>query len=174
MTEAYKRLAISYRHLERAAYIDPLTGALTRRAFDEGVGLEMAATNYGTLAMLDLDDLKAVNDQWGHETGDGLLRHAVESLRARLRPLDQVYRWGGDEFVVFMVQTTLAETAMRLENLLAGLPPYAAAAMPAIPLRISLGVAFFRSAADLRRSLAEADSAMLADKRRRKGSSRCQ
>jgi hypothetical protein len=73
-----------------------------------------------------------------------------------------------------MVQTTLAETATRLENLLAGLPPYAAAAMPAIPLRVSRGLAFFRSAADLRRSLAEADRAMLEDKRRRKGSSRSQ
>ena len=142
-TEAYKRLAISYRHLERAAYIDSLTGALTRRAFDEGVGMEMAAANYGTVAMLDLDDLKSVNDTWGHDTGDGLLRHAVESLRARLRPLDQVYRWGGDEFAVLMVQTTLAEAAPRLESLLAGLPAYAAAAMPAIPVRISRGSGLF-------------------------------
>jgi diguanylate cyclase (GGDEF)-like protein len=171
-TEAYKQLAISHRHLERAAYIDPLTGALTRRAFEEGVGLEMAAVNYGTVAMLDLDDLKSVNDNWGHETGDGLLRHAVEALRVRLRPLDQVYRWGGDEFTVLMVQATLAEAVARLEGLLADIPAYAATAMPAIAVRVSHGAAFFRSAAGLRQAVAEADQAMLEDKRRRKGSGR--
>jgi diguanylate cyclase (GGDEF)-like protein len=173
-TEAYKQLAISYRHLERAAYIDPLTGALTRRAFDEGVGMEMAAANYGTVAMLDLDDLKAVNDNWGHETGDGLLRHTVEAMRARLRPLDQVYRWGGDEFTVIMVQTTLAEAWLRLEGLLADIPSYATAAMPAIPVRVSRGTAFFRSAAALRQALSEADRIMLEDKRQRKGGGRGQ
>ena len=173
-SEAYKRLAISNHHLERAAYIDPLTGALNRRAFDEEKGMEMAAANYGTVAMLDLDDLKAVNDAWGHDTGDGLLRHAVEALRSRLRPLDQVYRWGGDEFAVLMVQTTLADAVPRLESLLAGLPAYAPPGLPAIPVRISRGTAHFRSAAGLRQALAEADSAMLEDKRRRKGSGRSQ
>lgn len=171
-TEAYKQLAISYRHLERAAYIDPLTGALTRRAFDEGVGMDMATANYGTAAMLDLDDLKAVNDNWGHETGDGLLRHTVEALRARLRPLDQVYRWGGDEFAVLMVQTTLVEASSRLESLLAGLPAYGAASMPDIPVRVSCGTAFFRSISGLRGALAEADRIMLEDKRQRKGRGR--
>jgi len=171
-SEAYKRLSISYHYLERTAYIDTLTGALTRRAFDEGVGLEMAAANYGTVAMLDLDDLKAANDAWGHETGDGLLRHFVESLRARLRPLDQVYRWGGDEFAVLIVQTTLAEAVARLERLLAELPAYGATALPAIPVRVSCGAAFFRSVAGLRPALAEADRAMLEAKRQRKGSGR--
>ncbi|MCU0275941.1 MAG: GGDEF domain-containing protein [Acidobacteria bacterium] len=171
-SEAYRRLAISNHHLERAAYIDPLTGALTRRAFDEEKGMEMAAANYGTVAMLDLDDLKAVNDAWGHETGDGLLRHAVEAMRSRLRPLDQIYRWGGDEFAVLMVQTTLAEASPRLESLLAGLPAYAPPGLPSIPVRISRGTAHFRSANSLRQALAEADNAMLEDKRRRKGSGR--
>lgn len=170
--EAYSQLAISHRHLERAVYIDSLTGALTRRAFDEGVGMELAAANYGVLVMLDLDDLKSVNDNRGHETGDGLLRHAVESLRARLRPHDQIYRWGGDEFVVLMVQTTLAEATLRLKSLLAGLPAFVIAAMPPIPLRLSRGTAFFRSAADLEQALTAADQAMLEDKRQRKANGR--
>jgi len=172
MAEAHDRLAISHRHLERAAYIDPLTGALTRRAFHEGVGMAVAGANYGVLAMLDLDDLKGVNDARGHPVGDGLLRHAVESLRVRLRPLDQVYRWGGDEFAVVMVQTTLAEAGARLERLLGELPGFEVPPFPAIPVRLSHGLAAFRSSRDMPQALVAADRAMLEDKRRRKGSAR--
>jgi len=168
-SEAYKQLSISYRHLERAAYVDPLTGALTRRAFDEGVGMLVAGANYGTLAMLDLDDLKAVNDAHGHDMGDGLLRHFVESLRSKLRPLDQIYRWGGDEFVVVMVQTTSTEAGQRLENILAGLPAFALPDLPAIPVRLSSGLASFRSVTNLPATLASADRVMMEDKRRHKG-----
>jgi diguanylate cyclase (GGDEF)-like protein len=172
MAEAYKRLAISYRHLERAAYIDPLTGALTRRAFHEGVGMAVAGTNYGVLAIIDLDDLKAVNDSRGHTVGDGLLRHCVEALRARLRPLDQIYRWGGDEFVVVMVQTTLAEAGARLVRLLGELPGFESPPLPPIAVRLSHGLASFRSSRDMPQALVAADRAMLEEKQRRKGGAR--
>jgi diguanylate cyclase len=54
------------------------------------------------VTILDLDDFKRVNDTYGHPTGDALLRHVAEALRAEYRSFDQVARYGGDEFVVIL------------------------------------------------------------------------
>jgi diguanylate cyclase (GGDEF)-like protein len=90
--------------LERISVTDPLTGALNRRGFEDRLQRELAeAARHGrplTLAVLDLDDFKAVNDRNGHAAGDLVLREAVERLRGVLRPLDSIGRIGGDEFAV--------------------------------------------------------------------------
>jgi len=102
-------LAIFRASLERATYLaahDPLTGALNARAFRERLAAaqqqaRLCATPL-TLAYLDLDNFKAVNDRHGHSTGDALLTELVNALQARLRPGDALARLGGDEFVLML------------------------------------------------------------------------
>lgn len=98
--------AIALRDARLAAAIDPLTGCLNHGAMRERLAEEIArARRQGTplaVTILDLDDFKHVNDTYGHPTGDALLRHVAEALRAEYRSFDQVARYGGDEFVVIL------------------------------------------------------------------------
>ena len=96
----------SQRHL---AHTDPLTGVANARFFAEEAERQIAgARRYGhqvTLAYVDLDNFKAINDTFGHSTGDVLLRAVAETLQANARPTDLVSRLGGDEFVIMLPQT---------------------------------------------------------------------
>jgi diguanylate cyclase (GGDEF)-like protein len=98
--------AIALRDARLAAAIDPLTGCLNHGAMRERLSEEIArARRQNTplaVTILDLDDFKRVNDTYGHPTGDVLLRHVAEALRAEYRSFDQVARYGGDEFVVIL------------------------------------------------------------------------
>jgi diguanylate cyclase (GGDEF)-like protein len=97
------------RRLERErqfARTDPLTAVANRRSFLEATAAEVARTRrYGrpfTVAYLDLDELKTVNDCLGHEAGDAVLRLVASTLRENLRAIDRVARLGGDEFALLL------------------------------------------------------------------------
>ena len=92
------------RLLERTLRIDPLTGAFTRTAFETEMPRTIeSATERGERFMLcfvDVDKLKQVNDTYGHLHGDTYLKEVVAVLRVSIRSTDEIYRVGGDEFVV--------------------------------------------------------------------------
>jgi diguanylate cyclase (GGDEF)-like protein len=100
---------------------DPLTGLLNRRGFLEMARLELERSQrYGrplTLAYLDCDDFKIVNDTHGHDAGDRLLHSTGRVLREGLRALDVPARMGGDEFVVLLPETAAPEARETLERL---------------------------------------------------------
>lgn len=95
--------------LRRLAYRDALTGLLNRRGFDEHLGFTLAdlADHDGDLAviLLDVDDLKHINDTRGHAAGDSALCIVADSLRRAVRLGDYVARLGGDEFAVLLPRT---------------------------------------------------------------------
>lgn len=107
------------------ARIDPLTGALTRRAFTVEVERELLeaprARSDATLLMVDLDRFKAINDAHGHDAGDEVLRVATARMRAATRPGDIIGRWGGEEFVVLLPRTSLADGMRVAERLRASI-----------------------------------------------------
>ena len=116
--------------LARVSLTDPLTDALNRRGFEDRLRREMADSARSErplmLAVLDLDDFKAVNDRQGHGAGDALLRETVERLSGVLRPLDVVGRLGGDEFAVLFPGAGPADAESlvgRLRDALAGRVP---------------------------------------------------
>jgi len=106
--------ALGYReHLEeqrQKALIDPLTGLPNRAAWTEQVEREMLdwQEHGGHLAMaiLDLDHFKRINDGYGHLAGDKVLKIVADQLRKRLRPRDFIARFGGEEFVLLLPQTS--------------------------------------------------------------------
>ncbi|HEX2681086.1 MAG TPA: GGDEF domain-containing protein [Candidatus Acidoferrales bacterium] len=101
------------------ARTDELTGIENRRAFYELADREIRrAARYGkafTVAYFDIDDLKLVNDRYGHEAGDAVLRLAADTARKTIRASDAVARLGGDEFAILLYETTAAtsETVIR-------------------------------------------------------------
>ncbi|HEX4885472.1 MAG TPA: tetratricopeptide repeat-containing diguanylate cyclase [Casimicrobiaceae bacterium] len=100
---------------------DPLTGLFNRRYLDAAMpALTSAAERHGTpltLALIDLDHFKQVNDRHGHLAGDKVLRRIGKLLGASLRPSDIVARWGGEEFCVLFPATDIAGAATALSTL---------------------------------------------------------
>jgi diguanylate cyclase (GGDEF)-like protein len=114
-----KRVEARLQHL---ADHDPLTDLYNRRRFDEELGREVArAKRYGdggALLVLDLDDLKSVNDNHGHLWGDEVIRSAANVLRGRLRSSDVLARIGGDEFAVLLPESDEVHALKLAEELL--------------------------------------------------------
>lgn len=114
-------LAERWSDLALTARLDPLTGILNRRAIDDGARREISrARRNGTpLAMLivDIDHFKRVNDVYGHRAGDHALLVCVSALQSCLRQIDLLGRIGGEEFVMFLPDTTANEAALVAERL---------------------------------------------------------
>ncbi|MGA9856065.1 MAG: GGDEF domain-containing protein [Gammaproteobacteria bacterium] len=162
----HRELRIAHEQLLRESLLDSMTGAYNRRAFNEGAGLEDAKGTFGTLAVLDMDNLKDVNDVYGHKYGDALLKHFASVLRAGLRPSDKLYRLGGDEFLIVMPRTVASIAGPRIHELIATAPSLKLSDSGAlIKLRASVGTADFSSMDNIEVALHEADRSMYAQKR---------
>ena len=166
---AHAELEVAHDELRRSTHYDALTGALNRRAFEEGVGLDVARASFGSAAVIDLDNLKLVNDRFGHAAGDQLLRHLVAVLREGLRPTDRLYRWGGDEFLLIVPGVKAADAAERFERAIQSARPLLTTAAPEpIPVLASLGASGFGGGEDLLSAIERADAEMYRRKQRRK------
>jgi diguanylate cyclase (GGDEF)-like protein len=166
--DARAKLQVSHDRLRRASYSDVLTGVLNRRAFIEGMGIEAARAAFGAVALLDLDNLKHVNDAHGHAAGDALLRELADALRAGLRSSDALYRWGGDEFLLVLPKASAAEARRRVDEALTIAAEGVADAPSALHPSVSVGTAVYSGAEDLAAAIESADSDMYLEKRRRK------
>jgi diguanylate cyclase (GGDEF)-like protein len=166
---AQSALRLAHDQLTRAALVDSLTDALNRRAYTEGVGLDMVRATFGTVVIADLDNLKLVNDEYGHAAGDRLIRLCSDVFRAALRGSDKLYRWGGDEFLLILPAAHASDVLARLQRNLEGADPVAAGPAGQLArLRVSLGAADYSSYEELPGALERADRAMYDEKARRK------
>lgn len=161
--------ALGYReHLEvqrQKALLDPLTGLPNRAAWSERLDYEVNAWhqrgNSLSLAMLDLDHFKRINDGYGHLAGDKVLKIIANVLSKRLRPTDFIARFGGEEFVLLMPDSTLAD-ALAVGEVLRG----AIAACPfhfkgePVTITVSMGVAQFQPGERSDLALKRADGAL--------------
>jgi len=99
-------LVRQYEQLQRLAGQDPLTGLLNRSHFEERLQQEFEDSRRTqrpfSIAMLDIDDFKLVNDTYGHDTGDEVLRKVSLVLRSKTRKSDMQIRYGGEEFVLVL------------------------------------------------------------------------
>ncbi|HET9949762.1 MAG TPA: GGDEF domain-containing protein [Longimicrobiales bacterium] len=146
---------------------DPLTGMLNRQGFFEEAERVLALCRRGgrpvTVAYIDLDHFKSVNDERGHAAGDALLCRAADTLHETLRPSDVAGRLGGDEFVVLLPEVSAAEAAPALERIRSAL----ARGVGRGPTRItaSIGGAIFEVVPDdVEELIRRADARMYAAK----------
>lgn len=108
--------------LVQTAITDPLTGVYNRRHFQAILEMEIGrVTRYAgalSLIMFDIDHFKTVNDTFGHEAGDQVLRGVAALVQHRIRRADVLCRWGGEEFLVLCPNTTIEEAVVLAEALL--------------------------------------------------------
>ncbi|MES3024443.1 MAG: GGDEF domain-containing protein [Pseudomonadota bacterium] len=154
------------RHLSELVREDQLTGSLNRRGLDDVLGRESArAERRGTplcVALLDLDDFKRINQDFGRLAGDGALKHLVRIIKDTLRTLDVVARIAGEEFVIVLPETTLeaaAQTMTRLQRELTR--HYFLHEQEKVFITFSAGVALRRPDESQESLLKRADQAML-------------
>jgi diguanylate cyclase (GGDEF)-like protein len=131
--------------LEKLVFVDPLTGVYNRAFYDRQVALEIERANRTNmklgLLVMDIDDFKPINDQYGHRAGDQVLSQIGREVRARMRKIDLLFRYGGEEFVLLLPGADLEEaqrTAERLRLVVAEqrfLPEGVAA-----PLRVTVSI----------------------------------
>ncbi len=163
---AHRELEIAHARLLRESLLDAMTGAYNRRAFADGSVLGKARKSWGTVVVMDLDNLKQVNDNYGHRVGDELLKHFTDVLRASLRPSDKLFRWGGDEFLVVMPGADTDSVRRRLEIMLDRAPSLEIEGFEAsIKVQASVGAAAYKGANDLERAVHDADQFMYEQKR---------
>ena len=146
---------------------DALTKIPNRRAFFEALEAEKSrAQRYGsalTLAYLDLDNFKAMNDQFGHTRGDHLLRVVAQTMQKNVRQVDTVARMGGDEFAVLLPETVENSAAIVLQKLHALLD--AAMRQRKWPVTFSIGAVTFQPPPDsAQEMISKADAVMYAAK----------
>jgi diguanylate cyclase (GGDEF)-like protein len=155
-----------HRAVKRQAITDELTQLANRRRFTETLAVEVRrAERFGdplTLVLADLDDFKKINDRYGHQTGDEVLRGFAEVLRENVRDFDLPARYGGEEFAVLLPETGLEggeQLSRRLQAALLRLR------IPEIggdraPVTASFGVSSFPAAGNSEELLADADAAL--------------
>jgi diguanylate cyclase len=151
-----------------AAFTDPLTGALNRRGFERAYAAEVARVRrrggHLALVMIDLDDFKMLNDCHGHLAGDRALAHFVSVLQATMRPSDVLCRFGGEEFILLLPDTTVADACTAVRRFLAA---FSSQAIPELDqsMTFSAGVVGHDGSESLDDALERADVATYAAKR---------
>jgi len=160
--------------VERQALIDGLTGIANRRGCEDALAHEIARSDRMvaplTLVVADLDDFKQINDRYGHDAGDDVLREFASVLRRTLRESDLAGRWGGEEFVLLLPGTDEEGGARLAERVRSALRERSFHGRDGASFGVtcSFGVAQHRPGEEERQLFSQADRALYEAKRRGK------
>lgn len=161
VAERTRALAAANQALAEAALHDALTGLMNRRGFVAAVAAARQLGEARTVALLDIDHFKRINDEHGHDAGDAALVAVATTLRAGLDAGETAGRWGGEEFALLLG----ADGSTRCERLRAAIAdlPFAHGGV-AIPLRVTLGLTRLDAGEALEEALRRADALLYAGK----------
>jgi diguanylate cyclase (GGDEF)-like protein len=154
--------------LEQIAATDPLTGAANRARFEELLDAERQRHSRAprvpfAVILFDIDHFKRVNDTWGHNQGDLVLKGLVQHVQGRLRRIDTLARWGGEEFAVLLPQTDGADAFLVAEKIRLSLAQIEFGQVGRISA--SFGVAQYQAGETNAELLGRADNALYRAKR---------
>jgi diguanylate cyclase len=163
--EKIRKLQAELTQLSETVRVDQLTGVLNRRGFDEAIIKEISRSKRNnsklSIAFLDIDNFKKLNDSFGHHVGDEALQLLAKTIQSTIRPTDDVSRFGGEEFVILLPETDIEQavgTVMRLQRALT--KQFFMANNERQLITFSAGVALFNNNETEAEVLSRADQAM--------------
>lgn len=165
-----RRLEGHEARLRELATRDVLTGLLNRRSFYARIGTELRrAARYGhplSLLLIDIDHFKAVNDNYGHNTGDEVLAEIAQRIQMAIRVVDTAFRYGGEELVVLLPETPLPDALEIAERIRADIAerPFVSCGGERLSLSVSIGGASYPEHGNVDALVGAADRAMYAAK----------
>jgi diguanylate cyclase (GGDEF)-like protein len=165
LKETMSKLEEAQSQLEQKVHTDPLTEALNRHAFysmQRGDEIAMDGALSGVVVMIDVDNLKRINDEIGHVAGDAVIRATANAVRTLIRADDLLFRWGGDEFVAIVPNMPIDAVRQRLEPLDDGIQARISASGPTMKFHISWGASEFDTEHSLDQAIKVADKEMYA------------
>ena len=157
------------RRLNQLASTDTLTGLLNRRRMTDRMQKEMTAARDEqrpvAVLLLDIDNFKSINDQFGHARGDAVIVAIGEILRANVRQQDLVARWGGEEFLVLQPDAVLDAARETAERVRRAVSQYLIRdELDPTPMTVTIGVAAWRGGESLEETIHRADAALYVGK----------
>ena len=162
--------ALLIQTLKAQTVTDPLTQAFNRTALDHDLQHEISySSRYQTpltVAMIDIDHFKRVNDQYGHTTGDRVLVEVADQIRAQIRKTDSLYRYGGEEFTLILRDTPLEDAISKVESILSHCSQHRCPDIdPDLHITLSAGVTTWAGRGDHGKQMIErADEALYCSK----------
>jgi len=167
---ANRQLTKAHGKLELMARMDPLTEALNRHAFHSLLSHDEDGSESdvdGCVAVIDIDNLKPINDTLGHSVGDKAIRAVARGVRSLIRADDMLFRWGGDEFLVLMFKLHEDEASRRMRSL-NDILERNGEQWTSVPVKITVshGVWGFESMKELGHAIEQADRAMYESRQR--------
>ncbi|HSE83779.1 MAG TPA: GGDEF domain-containing protein [Thermodesulfobacteriota bacterium] len=158
------------RSLEKISMTDYLTGVYNRCSGESRLKEDIARARRSgskiSLAMLDIDDFKLINDKYGHDVGDLCLKHIVKVMEVNIRKGDWLVRWGGDEFVLILFNSDKRSAEITVERIcLAVQEQPIHTSQGEINLMLSAGICQYNGRDDAQELFKKADSALLLAKR---------
>ena len=165
---AFRLLTELRRHFENIQYqqklamTDALTGLANRRRLDDSLSLVNSADQGYSLVLIDIDFFKHVNDTYGHDAGDDVLRQLGMTLASLTRPDDLVGRYGGEEFLLILPSTSAkeAQKIAELARMTVARNLFPTADIPDLQITISLGIAHSSGSHTSLEALQQADKAL--------------
>ena len=165
-----ERLMTELSQASEMVRVDPLTGALNRKGMEEAMQREVARTRRQNaplaIALLDIDNFKQINDNLGHRTGDLALQHLANVTRETIRPQDTLVRYGGEEFVIILPDTSMEEAVKAMERVQRELTRrYFLSDNNKLLITFSAGVSVLSGTEETSETIRRADKAMYLAKR---------
>ena len=166
-----ERLNEAIEQLHMAAMTDPLTGLRNRRYMTMKIQEEMVrfkrSQRLFSLVIGDIDHFKQVNDQYGHECGDEVLRRVADTLRLGVREQDHVARWGGEEFLLLLPETMADGALLAADKLRRAVEGSQVQCLGReIKVTMTFGVTAYDESANMDTTIREADNALYLGKQR--------
>lgn len=158
-------LSQALKKIEVIASFDELTGLYNRRTVNELIAKEKKRSDRNglnlSIAMVDADNFKRINDVYGHAAGDEVLRMLSRSLQSGLREPDSVGRYGGEEFIIVLPDTGADSATIPLERLRQRISATAIATLPPdFRVTVSIGIGHYRRGEDILETVKRADAAL--------------